>query len=253
MDTMPRFSIDDYRTLLAALDDAGYGFRPITDVTADGQVCYLRHDIDCFLEGWEAIPKLEAEFYAPTTYYFLMNEYNMLSPAGRRMAALVLECGHEIGLHIDGDSYPKKADEARDRFDFERTVLEDMIGQEIRTVSLHNVHKKIVAALDLKEFVNPYSDKFLKGMTYISDSVRAWRDESLLSCFGTSAPVRLQLLTHPELWLDKSIHDRLDYLERVIFPRMVLSDSRKADLRELWRSHPAAVMHNKREMAGSSS
>jgi hypothetical protein len=251
MKTLPQFSIDQYRAVLAALDDAGYGFRPITDVTADGQVCYLRHDIDCFLEGWEAIPRLEAEYFAPTTYYFLMNEYNMLSVAGRKTVALVLECGHEIGLHIDGESYPKKPELARDRCDFERAVLEDLIGQEIRTVSFHNVHKKVRAALDLREYVDPYSDSFLKGMSYISDSVRAWRDESLLNCFGTSAPQRLQLLTHPELWLDGEIEDRITYLERVIFPRMVLGDNRRTELLALWQSHPAALLHNKRMLAGA--
>ena len=253
MKTLPQFSLDHYRAVLAALDEAGYGFRPISDITAEGQVCFLRHDIDCFLEGWEAMPKLEAEFYAPTTYYFLVNEYNMLSAAGRKSIALVLDCGHEIGLHIDGESYPKKPEEARDRFDFERAVLEDLVGQEIRTVSFHNVHKKVKAALDLKEYVDPYSDKFLKGMTYISDSVRAWRDESLLNCFGAKAPDRLQLLTHPELWLDASIVDRMDYLERIIFPRMILGENRKVALRELWRSHPAAVLHNKRVLAGTGS
>lgn len=251
MMTLPKFSIDHYRAMLAGLDDAGYGFRPITDVTADGQVCFLRHDIDCFLEGWEAFPKLEAEFYAPTTYYFLMNEYNMLSPAGRKILSLVLECGHEVGLHIDGESYPKKPEQARDRFDFERAVLEDLIGQEIRTVSFHNVHKKVKAALDLRDYVDPYSDRFLKGMTYISDSVRAWRDESLLTCFGDTSPQRLQVLTHPELWLDGSIEERLVYLEKIIFPRMVLSEQRRSELVELWRTHPAALLHNKRILAGA--
>lgn len=76
---------------------------------------------------------------------------------------------------------------------------------------------------------------------YVSDSCRAWRDESLLQALSATPPARLLLNVHPELWLDGSERDPLRYMSETVMS-LVTSRARAfvEDELEPWPTHATA-------------
>jgi len=221
MKSMPRFDLHDYEALLASFVSAGYDFGLIAKGSpsgACGRVTYLRHDVDLHLRGVETMAHLEARRGVRATYYVpLTLHFNVLYPENRRILREIRDDGHEIGLHYDLTTYPTDAEEARRHLDWEVGVLGAAAGCEIRTVCMHNPHTGHCDPFrDLGDRVNPDSAVFRRGCLYVSDSCRAWRDDSLLRCFGDDPPQRVLLNTHPELWLLGDIVDPIEYVEAVV-------------------------------------
>jgi hypothetical protein len=107
----------------------------------------------------------------------------------------------------------------------------------------------------LDEYTHPHDPRYQEGLLYVSDSCRAWRDESLLTCFGSSPPRRLLLTSHPELWLDGTIADRMMYLDRVLIENASRQciDYFNQDVRHVWVNHPGPRLHDERERQGARS
>jgi ribosomal protein S18 acetylase RimI-like enzyme len=101
---------------------------------------------------------------------------------------------------------------------------------------------------ELEAYVHPHDPRQAERLLYVSDSCRAWRDESLLRCFSAAPPDRLLLLIHPELWLDGAIEDRFEYLHRVLLPRTAEPAVRyvAGDVARIWSSHPGPRAHDAR-------
>ena len=79
-------------------------------------------------------------------------------------------------------------------------------------------------------------------------------NEKLLTCFGSEPPRRLLLLTHPELWQDGTIGDRMQYLDQVLLETAVREKKEYFDkyVRTVWLNHPAPQQHDERERQQSS-
>jgi hypothetical protein len=218
---MPRFGLSEYTILLRDLSTAGYRFGAIAATTTNeppGRVVFLRHDVDLHLRSVESLAELEARCGVSATYYVpLTLHFNPLYPENRRILHAIRDCGHAIGLHYDLGTYPTEPDAARRHLDWEADILGAIVERPIRTICLHNPHKGQPDPFrELSKYTNPDSSSFRQDCLYVSDSCRAWRDESLLRCFGDAPPRRVLLNTHPELWLDGSISDRMEYLEKVL-------------------------------------
>jgi hypothetical protein len=218
---LPQFGLDAYAALLADLASAGYGFATIGENRGpdpSAKAVYMRHDVDLHLRGIGAMAQLEAECGVCATYYVpLTLHFNALYPENRRILHAIRDSGHDIGLHYDLETYPTEPGAARRHLDWEAGILGAIVERPIRTICLHNPHKGQPDHFrELDEYTNPDSSSFRQECLYVSDSCRAWRDENLLSCFGDSPPRRVLLNTHPELWLDGNISDRMEYLDKVL-------------------------------------
>ena len=128
--------------------------------------------------------------------------------------------GHEIGLHYDLECYPRDSERSLSRLKMEMALLSTVTEQPIRTISTHEpaTLRYSDPFLTLAGYLHPQDPRLQEGLVFISDSCRTWRDETLLRCFGGDPPARVLLTTHPELWLNSSVHNRTEYLTKVVFP-----------------------------------
>ena len=250
---MPAFDLRDYEALLNDLADSGYTFHKVTEIKNEpnGYVVFLRHDVDLHIQGIEQMAKVEASHGVTATYYIpLTLHFNPLYPDNQRILRQIRDVGHEIGLHYDMETYPTDPKQARKHLDWEVNILSEVVGQPIRTISMHQPHMGQPDPFqETDDYVHPHDPRYQEGLLYISDSCRAWRDESLLTCFGPNPPRRLLLLTHPEIWLNGSVSDRMQYLDQVLMENSVRQHRDYFDhiVRQVWMAHLAPRLHEERE------
>ncbi|GMV38520.1 MAG: hypothetical protein AMXMBFR64_02360 [Myxococcales bacterium] len=250
MRELPRFDIDGYRALLGALLGAGVSVVPVGRMREPHEppVLFLRHDVDFFPAPALAFAEAEAALGVRATYYFLLTgPYNLHAHAERGLLRRIAAMEHEVGLHYDLETWPEGAEEARERLREELRVLSALVGRPVTTISTHNPHRGGADPFrTLDDLVHPHDPRGAP-LAYVSDSCRGWRDLELLRWIDAPPP-RAMLLTHPELWLDGSVVDRLDYLERVVLPRAVgpLQRYFGEDVRAIWRDHAGGRAHDQR-------
>ena len=174
------FDLDHYRELLEAAGTGGYRFAFFDREPMAGDLL-LRHDVDLSLEAALELAHVEYELGVRATY-FLMTEsvfYNLASPAGERALARLRELGHRVGLHA---VWPRA--ELDERFD--------------PVLAWHNpdpefMREPVDGVVNVMQ--SPWSD------VYRSDSNQHWRQGCPHEELAAGALERLQLLTHPEIWV----------------------------------------------------
>jgi peptidoglycan/xylan/chitin deacetylase (PgdA/CDA1 family) len=250
---LPNFSLSEYAGILDKLDQAGYQFAVVSQMPFDSKkkTVYLRHDIDLHLTKVDEIARVEAEKNIRSTFYVSLTQpYNIFYFENQLILQSIQELGHEIGLHYDLETYPVDLNQARAHLEWEVSVLRTITGSPVHTISMHQPHTgqpDLFRMID--EFVHPHDPRFQEDILYVSDSCRAWRDESLMTCFGLNPPRRLLLTTHPELWLNGDIPDRISYLDQIV---MIHGLNQQRDyydrvVRRLWETYPGANQHDLRE------
>jgi peptidoglycan/xylan/chitin deacetylase (PgdA/CDA1 family) len=259
MQSLPAFSLDDYRLLLSTAKQRGatfHGVGELPSLTAARNFVCLRHDVDCHPSGTSAMAELEAAEGARATYYVLMTgHYNPRSktcrPVLRRLAAL----GHEIGLHYDLSTYPDDPAAAAAHLRAEAAVLADVAEAPVRTISCHFPHKGLPDFFKSSdEFIHCHDPRYTGDVLYVSDSSRGWRDLNMIHWLNAdpAASARgLELLTHPEVWFGGHLADRIEYLDQLLMP-LVTEEVNQIighELREIWLHHDGARMHDERERA----
>jgi len=251
---LPAFSLNEYVTLLEELKSAGYRFDLMSHMReADpaAMVAYMRHDVDLHIRGIEKMAVLEAACNVRATYYIpLTLHFNPLYPENRCILKQIVGLGHEIGLHYDMKTYPLDPHEARCHLDWEVGILSKVVGQLVSTICMHQPHEGQPDPFqEIDDYVHPHDPRYQEGLLYVSDSCRAWRDESLLTCFGPNPPRRLLLSIHPELWLDGTVSDRMQYLDQVLMENGVRQHRDYFDrkVRQVWMTHLAPKLHDERE------
>jgi hypothetical protein len=174
------FDLDHYRELIEAARAGGYRFAFFDREPEAGEVL-LRHDVDLSLDAALRMAELEAEAGSSATYFLMTRSefYNLDSPSGEAAITRLRELGHRVGLHavwphVDRD----------DRFD--------------PVLAWHNPDP---------EYMRKPLDRLVNVMTapwadvYRSDSNQHWRQGCPHDELRASAFERLQLLTHPEIWV----------------------------------------------------
>jgi len=174
------FDLAHYAELLEAAKRGGYRFASFDEQPAAGDLL-LRHDVDLSLDAALRVAELEAEAGAAATYFLMTRSefYNLASPSGEAALARLRELGHRVGLHavwprVDWD----------DRFD--------------QVLAWHNPDP---------EYVREPVDGLVNVMTapwadvYRSDSNQHWRQGCPHEALAAGEFERLQLLTHPEIWV----------------------------------------------------
>jgi len=174
------FDLEHYRELLGAARAGVYRFAFFDRAPEPGDLL-LRHAVDLSLEAALRVAELEAESGAVATYFLMTRGefYNLASPSGERALARLRELGHRVGLH---PVWPRL--ELDDRFD--------------PVVAWHNPDPEYMRE-PVEEAVNvmepPWAD------VYLSDSNQHWRQGCPHEELAAGAFERLQLLTHPEIWV----------------------------------------------------
>jgi len=174
------FDLEHYRELVEAARAGGYRFAFFDRPPEPGTVI-LRHDVDLSLDAALAIAELEAELGAAATYFLMTRSefYNLDSPSGQAAVERLRDLGHRVGLHavwphVDRD----------ERFD---SVL-----------AWHNPDPEFMRE-PVEGLVNvmeaPWAD------VYRSDSNQRWRQGCPHEELAAGSIERLQLLTHPEIWV----------------------------------------------------
>jgi hypothetical protein len=175
-----RFDLDHYREIIEAAGAGGYRFAFFDRAPENGTVI-LRHDVDLSLDAALTMAELEAEAGAAATYFLMTRSefYNLESASGGAAIARLRGLGHRVGLHavwphVDRD----------DRFD--------------PVLAWHNPDPEYMRE-PVEGFVNvmeaPWAD------VYRSDSNQHWRQGCPHEELAAASFERLQLLTHPEIWV----------------------------------------------------
>jgi hypothetical protein len=175
-----RFDLDHYRELLAAAFAGGYRCAFFDRPPQAGDLL-LRHDVDLSLPAALELAELEAGADVAATYFLMARSefYNLASPSGERALARLRELGHRVGLHA---VWPDAT--LDERFD--------------AVVAWHNpdpeyMREPVPGAVNV--MAAPWAD------VYRSDSNQRWRDGCPHQELAAGAFERLQLLTHPEIWV----------------------------------------------------
>lgn len=184
----------------------------------------LRHDIDYSPAAALTLAKQEAERGVAATYFILPNSmyYNILTPEHGGFAREIASLGHEIGLHYDVNffhSFPRT--EWEGLLQTQARLLGELAGTTVMSIALHqpglNHHDPFRGNSSLG-FLNAYDDRFIREMTYVSDSCRAWRDSGWQMFESGDLPRKLHLTLHPINWAEedrdretifRSVHDDL--------------------------------------------
>ena len=174
------FDLEHYGELLDAARAGGYRFAFFDREPQPGDLL-LRHDVDLSLDAAVKMAELEAQAGAAATYFLMTRSefYNLDSPSGHAATERLRALGHRVGLHavwphIDGDA----------RFD--------------PVLAWHNPEPGYMRE-PVDGFTNameaPWAD------VYRSDSNQHWRQGCPHEELRAGSFERLQLLTHPEIWV----------------------------------------------------
>jgi len=214
----------------------------------------MRHDIDLHLVGVERIAELEAKRGIQASYYVpLTLHFNPCYAPNAETIKRIVEMGHEVGLHYDLSVYDPATTNSDEWLATHVRMLESISDRSVQTICLHQPHKRAVDPfLQSDRFVNPHDPRFQTDVTYISDSCRAWRDETILRFLRPGPKGRLLLNTHPELWLGPAELSRLEFLDRVVKVNALRPHEDYFDhtVRNVWITHIAPRLHDQRDRKG---
>ena len=195
------FSPAAFKGILTRGLGLGYRILPFRDFEAPtaSPVLLLRHDLDGPLAGARLLADIEAEVGVKATYFVQTagDFYNLLSAKSRSFLRHLVALGHEIGLHYEASRYAGSDGEASLRGDLR--LLEELTGVPVQSASQHIPIEGDSFAIDRYVPHDAYAPRFTEPpMTYISDSLMAWRQATPHDLMDRRAS--FQLLTHPETW-----------------------------------------------------
>lgn len=213
------FSFQHYNEIMMLIKDSGYRSGFLRDKISGKQII-IRHDVDLDLDTALEMAKIESSMGMIGCYFIWINSpfYNIFEQRYTKIINEIIALGHEIGLHFDETAhYCEKESEMLFCIEKECKILNDHLNIYIESVSFHRP-SKIVLNGDLKlgKYINTYSNKNFNEFRYISDSKGLWKEDCICKLLNNIDNEKIQFLTHPIWWKEKSINnqDRLkEFLE----------------------------------------
>ena len=208
------FSQSSYSVMLNDLRKAGYLFPTFSEYShlshcsKSVKYCLLRHDVDVSIDYALDMARLESSHGLRSTYFLMLRSpmYNLMSRHASAAIQLLLELGHDIGLHFDAGCPRRKNMSLVDDLKFELGVLGGLLGRSISAFSFHQPSQEVIQSrVELRGIINTYHPDHLPGYTYISDSNRSWRGMTPFELPSWCLD-RVQLLIHPIWWMCESEH-----------------------------------------------
>ena len=202
-----QFTYKAYEKMIILLTEAGYQMTDYHKYSHMKYPCIIRHDVDFSLEKAAQFAKWEKQIFEKIKgykgiYFVLVTSdfYNIFSKKSQGFLKQIIENGHEIGLHFDEKRY--ESGDIRQYIYKEIALLENVLEQKIRTVSMHRPSPEVLEAdLDLGIIINSYGKRFFQDFKYVSDSRMHWR-ENVESIIRSRSYPALHILTHP-IWYTK--------------------------------------------------
>jgi hypothetical protein len=191
------------------------------DEDFEGKQVIVRHDIDVDLDAAVEMSRIEREEGIKATYYVWLNSpfYSLFEKRYINSINEIISNGHDVGLHFDETAYEIKSEkDILNNIDKEVKVLEGYFGISITSVSFHRPSKYVLDNdLNLKKYINTYSNKFFKEYKYISDSNGIWREGCGCNIFKQGKYKKIQILTHPIWWKSEHMDGDLRLIKYVDF------------------------------------
>lgn len=199
-----RYSLDSYRLIIKQALSAGWTF---SSFTLNGQHApkhvYLRHDVDYSPAMALELARVNAELKVAGTFFFLPHShtYNLFSAGAQNTVRQIDELGQHVALHTALSSTNDIEVRLSNDFQFVKSYL-PMISS---VFSWHNptadvlerhLHLECLAGL-----VNVYAARFMRDITYASDSNMRHSADYFFALFEEPKGTTLQLLLHPLNWV----------------------------------------------------
>lgn len=201
------FTYEAYVELIKLLKDKGYHFCNYLNHDKYEKTVIFRHDIDTSLNKALEIAKIEHENNITSTFFVLLstNFYNIFSKESNDILKEITALGHEIGLHFDEKRYEISSVKELEYWVLkESKILEDLLNEEVKSVSMHRPSKWILENdIHFDGMINSYSKKFLSDFKYLSDSRMYWR-EDVLAIVDSEVYDKLHILTHAFWYADNN-------------------------------------------------
>lgn len=155
----------------------------------------LRHDIEQDVVPALWLAEFDAGVGVRSTFFVRVDgPYNPFEARTAQRLAIIVSLGHELALHYD--AAPSARPELLQAY---AAALQERFGTPIRTMAAHNptLHGPS-AALEVPGLMNVYRSPLFSGedITYVSDSLQAWR----IDPHEALALKKLHVLLHPEYW-----------------------------------------------------
>jgi hypothetical protein len=206
----PSFTYEQYQNILRSALENGYEFISFQALQGYRQraqrVCLLRHDCDNDLTAALAIARLEAEMGIRSTFFLMLRSamYNLLSIPNAKLAREIVRIGHWVGLHFDEQNYEQQnSEQIAICADRERRLLGEELGTRVDVVSIHQPTLRMLDNQVKLNCLNTYDRDDMRDVYYLSDSNAMWKKDNPSEFFRTRRQLRLQLLIHPEWWVEK--------------------------------------------------
>ena len=222
---MHPFNLGTYRQMLATIKTDRKSIR-YSEIDENQEFVLWRHDCDMSLNRALRIAELDAEYGVKSTFFVNPHSefYSILEKKQLQIIKEIISLGHDVGLHLDA-AYHQNAET---KFDIEEAIRNDisimnlLFDAQINAFSFHNPTQEILRFNDYKYggLVNCYSEVLRGSVEYSSDSNGYWRHKPIPEVLGDSSKSRLQILTHPEWWLEQESLPRNRVL-RCVFGRAI--------------------------------
>jgi hypothetical protein len=200
-------NLETYRLMLRITTEHRKTIR-FSEIDNNESFVLWRHDCDMSLNRARAIAEIDAENGVSSTFFILPHSdfYNILELGQTKLIRDIAKLGHAIGLHLDVEYHSMTSAKfniesaiARDR-----NLLEDISETKIEVFSFHNPTPDVLKFQNdsYADLINCYSKQILGTVSYGSDSNGYWRHEPIPQILQDLDRTRLQILTHPEWWLE---------------------------------------------------
>lgn len=178
---MRDFTLKSYRTLVVALQEAGFAFQTFEEFVtspAQGKAVVLRHDVDELAGNALKMAQLEHELGIRATYFFRIVKQSNVPEVIKK----IVDLGHEIGYHYE-DLALSQGDEEKAMQTFQQSLEYFRAFYPVRSVCMHGSssskydNRLLWQKHTLSDFGlvgEPYLSVDFDRVFYVSDTGYAW-------------------------------------------------------------------------------
>jgi hypothetical protein len=220
-----KFNLDTYRKMLDIAMEH-WPFVSYREIETKERFIVWRHDCDMSLNRALSIAEIDKTAGAKSTFFIYPRSeyYNVLESSQTKLLLEIANLGHEIGVHVDLSCHGEVETDAEliSSIENDARIVEDILQNEIKVFSFHNPNTMTsqFRRPTYGRFINCYSQWIFDNIEYCSDSNGYWRHRPIPELLENRELQRIQVLTHPEWWIEQDVPPR-DRVLRAVYGRAV--------------------------------